>query len=210
MTTKVKVVLAFVGGAAVGSLTTYYLVRESFRKQADDEIQSVRSVYMKKEAEEISKMREDEGIPEMTTDELVEDYIKQIHDLTGRTVSFDDEDDVYYDEVNPVEYPEGVEEVDESEFFNGYDDYEVAVLTLYTDGVLTDDIEDIIDDQHIYFGDLDLQSYELGDDLYFVNHTMMLKIELVVSKQNYKRDVLGESDEEDSEKLGNFADRAEE
>lgn len=201
MTTKVKIVLAFVGGAAVGSLATYYLVRESFRKQADDEIQSVRDIYMKREAEEIKNMRKKEGIPDMTTDEIVEDCFRQIHDLTGRTVSFDDE--YGYDEVNPVEYPEGVEEVDENEFYNGYEDYETAFITLYTDGVLTDDIEDIIDDQHIYFGDLDLQSYELGDDLYFVNHTMMLKIELIVSKQNYKRDILGEVDEE---ALGDFAD----
>lgn len=203
MTTKVKIVLAFVGGAAVGSLATYYLVRESFRKQADDEIQSVRDIYMKREAEEIKNMRKKEGIPDMTTDEIVEDCFRQIHDLTGRTVSFDDE--YGYDEVNPVEYPEGVEEVDENEFYNGYEDYETAFITLYTDGVLTDDIEDIIDDQHIYFGDLDLQSYELGDDLYFVNHTMMLKIELIVSKQNYKRDILGEADDE--EELGDFADK---
>jgi hypothetical protein len=207
MTTKVKIVLAFVGGTAVGSLATYYLVRESFRKQADDEIQSVRDIYMKREAEDIENMRKKEGIPDMTTDEIVEDCFRQIHDLTGRTASFDDE--YVYDEVNPVEYPdEGIEEVDESEFFNGYEDYETAIITLYTDGVLTNENEDVIDDQRVFFGDLDLQSYELGDDLYFVNHTIRFKIELIVSKQNYKRDVLGEDDEEGDYVPGDFADKS--
>lgn len=201
MNTGTKLVLSFVAGGAVGSLITYYAVRETFRNQAEEEIQSVRDIYLKREAKELEEFRVSQGVETVTEEDLVQYHLRGLAEL-GYEIP--EVDDTNYDEVNPVEYPEGVEEIDESEFMNGFEDYESSTLTLYTDGVMTDDIEDVVDDPKRYFNNIDLESYEKGDDLYFVNHTLMLKIELIVSKQSYKRDVLGEDDEE----LGDFADKA--
>lgn len=201
MNTGTKLVLSFVAGGAVGSLLTYYIVRETFRNQAEEEIQSVRDIYLKREAKELEEFRASQGVESATEEDLIQYHLRGLAELGYEIPEVDDAD---CDEVNPVEYPEGVEEIDESEFMNGFEDYESSTLTLYTDGVMTDDIEDVVDDPKRYFNNIDLESYEKGDDLYFVNHTLMLKIELIVSKQSYKRDVLGE---EDDEELGDFADK---
>lgn len=217
MNTTLKVVLGFVGGAAVGSLATYYITRESFRKQADEQVESIRQRFIERYAK-LDEESTEENPKDM--DEWIEESIKTMEEVTGRKLVWEDEID--YDEcgVNPVdeypgEGPMGIEEIDKAEYFNSFDekngadnpykDYNEVVLTYYIDGVLADEREDDVTDQKsMYFLDLDLDSYIPGDTLYFANHTHMFKIELVVSKQSYKRDVLGEDDEE----LGDFADKA--
>lgn len=218
MNTTLKVALGFVGGAAVGSLATYYITREAFRKQADEQVESIRQRFIERYAK-----LDEEGTEEnpKDMDEWIEESIKTMEEVTGRKLVWEDEID-YGDEcgVNPVdeypgEGPMGIEEIDKAEYFNSFDekngadnpykDYNEVVLTYYIDGVLADEREDDVTDQKsMYFLDLDLDSYIPGDTLYFANHTHMFKIELMVSKQSYKRDVLGE----DNEELGDFADKA--
>lgn len=204
---KFKGVVIFVGGAVVGSLATYYLVREKFRIQADEEVEQIRQLYLKKDADELAEARQKEGVVEETEEGLRDYYIQQLRDLgydIGGDFADDDEED--YDEVNPVEYPDTTEQVDESEFFNGFEDYKSTSLTLYLrDKVCTDELEDIVPDLERWVGNLDYDSLKPGE-LYFVNHPMMMKVELVVLDQSYKRDVLGEDDEEDDYVPGDFAD----
>lgn len=203
---KFKGVLIFAGGAVVGSLATYYLVREKFRIQADEEIEQIRQLYLKKDADEMAEARKKEGIVEETEEGLRDYYIQQLRDL-GYNIGgdfADEEED--YEEVNPVEYPDTTEQVDESEFFNGFEDYESTSLTLYLrDRTCTDELEDTIPDLERWVGELDYDSLKAGE-LYFVNHPLMMKVELVVLDQSYKRDVLGEDDEEGDYTPGDFAD----
>lgn len=202
---KFKGVVIFVGGAIVGSLATYYLVREKFRIQADEEVEQIRQLYLKKDADEMVEAREKEGVVEETEEGLRDYYIQQLRDL-GYDIGGDFADDEDYDEVNPVEYPDTTEQVDESEFFNGFEDYESTSLTLYLrDKVCTDELEDTIPDLERWVGELDYDSLKPGE-LYFVNHPMMMKVELVILDQSYKRDVLGEDDEEGDYTPGDFAD----
>ena len=202
---KFKGVVIFAGGAVVGSLATYYLVREKFRIQADEEIDQIRQLYLKKDADEMVEARKKEGIVEESEEDLRDYYIQQLRDL-GYNIGGDFADDEDYEEVNPVEYPDTTEQVDESEFFNGFEDYESTSLTLYLkDKTCTDELEDTIPDLERWVGELDYDSLKPGE-LYFVNHPMMMKVELVVLDQSYKRDVLGEDDEEGDYVPGDFAD----
>lgn len=202
---KFKGVLIFAGGAVVGSLATYYLVREKFRIQADEEIDQIRQLYLKKDTDELAEARKKEGIVEETEEDLRDYYIQQLRDL-GYNIGGDFADDEDYEEVNPVEYPDTTEQVDESEFFNGFEDYGSTSLTLYLrDKTCTDELEDTVPDLERWVGNLDYDSLKPGE-LYFVNHPMMMKVELVVLDQSYKRDVLGEDDEEGDYVPGDFAD----
>ena len=202
---KFKGVLIFAGGAVVGSLATYYLVREKFRIQADEEVEQIRQLYLKKDADEMAEARKKEGIVEETEEGLRDYYIQQLRDL-GYNIGGDFADDEDYEEVNPVEYPDTTEQVDESEFFNGFEDYESTSLTLYLkDKVCTDELEDTIPDLERWVGEIDYDSLKPGE-LYFVNHPLMMKVELVILDQSYKRDVLGEDDEEGDYTPGDFAD----
>ena len=210
MSDKLKIVLAFLGGLAGGSLATFYITREAFRQQAEEEIKAVRDIYMKREAEDQKKLREDEGIVEESEEELAEYYLERLKEL-GVGVMTEEEyesrdvvNPVDEEEEGPTEYSELPEEIDESEFYNGWEDYESVTLTLYyKDGVVLDEVEDIVDDIRSYVGDYDLTTAPIGETLYFVNHAMMLKIELDVFNLSYKRDVLGE---EDDYTPGDFAD----
>jgi hypothetical protein len=149
--------------------------------------------------------RKKEGIVEESEEDLRDYYIQQLRDL-GYNIGGDFADDEDYEEVNPVEYPDTTEQVDESEFFNGFEDYESTSLTLYLkDKTCTDELEDTIPDLERWVGELDYDSLKPGE-LYFVNHPMMMKVELVVLDQSYKRDVLGEDDEEGDYVPGDFAD----
>lgn len=202
MSNKLKIVLAFIGGLTSGSLATFYITREVFRQQAEEEIKAVRDIYMKREAEDQKKLREDEGIVEETEEELAEYYLERLKEL-GVGVMTEEEyesrdivNPVDEEEEGPTEYSELPEEIDKGEFYNGWEDYESVTLTLYSkDGVVLDEVEDIVDDIRSYVGDYDLSTAAVGETLYFVNHAMMLKIELEVVNQSYKRDVLGEIDE---------------
>lgn len=200
---KLKCVLIFAAGAAAGSLATYYITREKWRIQAEEEIQSVREIYMKRDAEEMKESRKEEGIVEQTEEELVDYYLERLKELGVEYVTQEDYDE--RERVNPVddeeedeapeEYPDTPEQVDKDEFYNGWDSYEFVTLTMYAgDGTVVDEVEDIVDNIRDYVGNFDLSTAKGGDVLYFVNHAMMFKIEIEVLAQSYKRDVLGEDD----------------
>lgn len=204
MGSKLKAVLIFLAGATAGSLATYYLVREKFRIQADEEIEGIRELYRNRETADIKDMRESEGIVTESPEELRDYYIERLREDFGYDIQIRDDDEDEYEEVNPIEYPDDIEQVDESEFFNGFEDYESTSLKLYLlDKVALDEVEDIVPDLTRWVGDVDYDSLQPGD-LYFINHPLMLKVELSVCNQSYKREVLGEDD--DNESLGDFAD----
>lgn len=191
MNSTMKIAVAFAAGLGLGVGGTYLYMKGVYEKEYEKEIMAIRDLYMS----------DDEG-EKNTYEEALESISEEVN-----PVDDDDDEEEEEDEGDeaPSETPDGIEEIDKAEFYDGYPDYEETCLTLYTDGVLTDEREDEIDARTV-FGNLDLQSYEVGDELYFVNHDDQLKIELTVSKQSYKRDVLGEGEEEE-EVTGDFADK---
>lgn len=219
MNTTMKVAVAFAAGLGVGVGAGYLICKEKFAEECEKEIKAIREVYMSDDEEEepvkttrkahikflLEQLEELEYDPEedLDEDEDEEEYFEEVNPVDDEDEEEEDEEEEEDDE-SPSESPEGVEEVEKNVFYgDDYEDYGESCITLYTDGILTDDVEDQVD-ATTFFGDIDLQSYEPGDVLYFVNHTAMLRIELTVSKQSYKRDILGEED--DDEELGDMAD----
>ena len=214
---KMKIAIAFAAGLGVGAGAGYFLSKKKLEKDFEDSLNELRELYQQDGQEVVcdrddiiknclETLRDMEYDPE--TDGTLEDYDmddddEEEPDIVNPVDDDDEEEEEEEDEDGPSEFPEGIEEIDKAEFYDGYHDYSEACITMYTDGVLTDDVEDdITDQQSTFFGDIDLQSYETGDTIYFANHTAQLKIELIVSEQSYKRDILGEDDEA----LGDMAD----
>lgn len=198
---NIKGILTFAAGAVVGSLATYYIVREGFRKQADEEIEQVREVYRRRDENDIK----DNNIHSESQEELIEYYVDRIRELGGdvQIKEEDDEDDDDCEEVNPVEYSDVIEEITESEFMNGFEDYESTCLTLYLqDETYLDETDEFVDDPVRYIGNAKITK---PGTTYYVDHAMMMKIEVEAIDQSYKRDVIGEVDEDD-ESIGDFAD----
>lgn len=149
---KIKNVLIFVAGAVIGSVVTARLVKEKYEKIAEDEIADMRDYYNEKIKKKISDKSEEKSSTE-ATDEEKEEYDKIITDYNKAFVSSEETKQV-------VESVEEDEEDDEEESiyiinpqeFGMPDDYETAFLNYYTDGYVTDEFDDVIEDPERLIG----------------------------------------------------------
>lgn len=152
---KIKNVLIFVAGAVIGSVVTARLVKEKYEKIAEDEIADMRDYYNEKIKKKISDKSEEKSSTE-ATDEEKEEYDKIITDYNKAFVSSEETKQV----VESVEEDEEDEEDDEEESiyiinpqeFGMPDDYETAFLNYYTDGYVTDEFDDVIEDPERLIG----------------------------------------------------------
>lgn len=161
----------FVAGAMIGSATTWYFVKKKYEKIAQEEIDSVKEVFAKKDfgsqvkemtkaGEEIAKGFND-GIrqaAEQAKDKPdLERYAAMIQKYGG-TVS--EEKEAPMKEKFPYVIP--------PEEFGEFEDYERISLTYYADGVLADDNNEIVDDVEDIVGDALDHFGEYEDDSVFV------------------------------------------
>lgn len=155
-------VLIFVLGAAAGSLVTWKIVEEKYKKIANDEIESVIEHFNNKnnEAEEKVIIEMPKEIEKESIVELVEkENEKLIKDL-GYADEDNDEDCIV--ETPPVrEYipPYVISPEEFGEYGN-----EMKSLTYYEDGVLTDEDDEIISDPESIIGDALQHFGEYEDD----------------------------------------------
>ena len=118
-------ILIFAAGVVVGSLVTRKLVKEKYERKADEEIESIKHLYVYRN---ISKREEQPAgdEPEETNDR---DYARSYAASLGYIQ--DDNDgkemaDVCIYSIEPAEYGE-------------FEDYEPLSFNYYSDGVLTND-----------------------------------------------------------------------
>lgn len=148
-------VFIFTLGAAVGSLLTWKLIEKKYRDLADEEIESVVEHFKEKVLEvnekfifsdEIEPVSEKEEQYNGLTKDLGYDFDEDDDDAI---ISVDKEGNVYIepgvDYIKP--YVISPEEFDEIEH------YDSRSWTLYSDGVITDDIGEIVVDPENYIGD---------------------------------------------------------
>lgn len=99
MNTMLKIAAGFVLGAAAGSLVTYFVLRDSFQANADEQIENMRAYYIKypptekerKAPEEKIDTSKFEKVQPFTSDEK-KDYQKLSQKYTARYVNPDMED----------------------------------------------------------------------------------------------------------------------
>lgn len=155
MNERLTNLLIFAAGAVIGSAVTYSLLKTKFEQMAQDEIDEVRELYLKKTEELDSSKDED------SSESKVSDYIEKLKDLEyeseegGRKEPMKDE--------NPY--------VISPDQFGELDDYETCSLTYYADNVLTDDTNTIIDNVDEVVGTDSLTHFgEYEDDSVFVRN----------------------------------------
>lgn len=84
MNSKIKAAVIFVAGAAIGSVTAWYLVKDKYKQIADEEIASVKEHYSKKKEKTESKNSPDEKNEE-TIQEPEEDHTKEYEEILEKT-----------------------------------------------------------------------------------------------------------------------------
>ena len=151
-------VIIFAAGASIGSVITWKLVKTKYEKIANEEIKEIRDYYY--------------GLAEKKFD-ADEDF------------EFSDEEDQEYNDIldsngyrdysgNGKKENKEEEDVDKPyvispEEFDDNEDYETVSLTYYSDGILTDERDNVIEDVEETIGEDSLTHFgEYEDDSVFV------------------------------------------
>ena len=158
---------AFATGAIAGSVVTWCFVKKKYERIAQEEIDSVKEVFAKKEfdsgAKEMAKAGEEVvkglngGIRQAKEKPDLVQYAAMVQKYGG-TVG--EEKEVPMKEKFPYVIP--------PEEFGEFDDYERISLTYYADGVLADDNNEVVDDVEDIVGDALDHFGEYEDDSVFV------------------------------------------
>lgn len=150
-----KNVLLFAAGAVIGSVATYFLVKDKFEKQAQEDIDSVKEVFNRRMKEQTNNQEVKEEVKEEVT---------QYEELASRYSIFSNRSDEEADSMLEEKYENRNIEVDSPDMiidepyiiapeeFGALDGYDLISLDYYSDGVLTDDCEEIIENEEEIVG----------------------------------------------------------
>lgn len=198
---KKSTMLAFLAGAAVGSVATWQFVKKKYELIAEDEIMSVKDYYQKKTVapyEGPEDSEEADSTPDVRPD-IVEkpnimEYAAKIRSEgynTNYSVQKEAEKKVSPDERPYVITPEE---------FGEYDDYEKITLFFYADQILADDndvairnIDEIVGvDSLTHFGEYDDDAVYVRDDRKKLDYEILKslrKYSEVLEEKPYKAEV---------------------
>ena len=185
---KIKDLIIFVSGVAVGSLATWKFVEAKYKRIADEEIESVKEVFSKR----YSEMEDSEDDEEYEDEEVVEEPEEQdkleIRHYNAMVKKYDTANEsnkkpsINYDEPYVISPDE----------FGDIDDYETITLHYYEgDGYLTDDNDELVDDADEVIGWDSLNHFgEYEDDAVHVrNDRYKADYEILKCIGNYKDEV---------------------
>lgn len=150
-------VLIFVLGAAAGSLVTWKILEDKYNKIIEEEVEAVEEYY--REREEIKG----HIIVQKTEEQVKEEKkIKEQYENTVEELGYTVETEVLEEQVEPyVIAPE--------EFGEAYG-HETKSFTYYADGILTDEVGEIISDPDVIIGDGLEHFGEYEDDSVYVRN----------------------------------------
>lgn len=174
----------FVTGLVIGSVVTYVVVKDKFEKIAQEEIDSVKEVFgrrIEKEADkkvekiakkEVEKIRKEYNEYDNLTKNYTSYSKTEVEEDKDEEVFEDDEDKdgVELDEIERAsDYDKPY--IIEPQEFGALDGYSLITLYHYSDNVLADDCDELVEDIDDVVGD-DYASHfgEYEDDCVYVRN----------------------------------------
>lgn len=137
MNNKTLCLLAFSLGAAVGAVVSWRLLKEKYEQIAQEEIDSVKEVFSQRSIKLTEETEEAQAkMTKNTEDDAEEIEYRNIVNDHGYTK---------YSDTSKKEFVLGPYVITEDEFAE-LDDYKTCTLTYYADGVLADDMDDVVED----------------------------------------------------------------
>lgn len=182
---KTKNFMMFVLGVAVGSVVTWRYVEKKYEQIAQDEIDSVKEVFSRRETE----------FTENTEARIKADNAKEKPSVIEYAARLREQGYTNYSDMadeKPEEVKEEYMSIDKPyviapEEFGDLDDYETISLTYYADQILADDNDEIVDDVEDVVGFDSLNSFgEYEDDSVFVrNDRLKCDYEILLDQRKY-------------------------
>lgn len=170
MNNKAIFVVAFSVGMAVGSVGTWYCVKKKYEELAQEEIDSVKQVFLKREKElkgdEIKKnIAENVKAGDQEKPMSIKEYASflQKQGYTNYSDTNEAENKEETKSVKPYVIP--------PEQFGEIEEYDQIELTYYADHILADENDDIVEDVEEAIGFESLSHFgEYEDDSVFVRN----------------------------------------
>lgn len=169
-------VIAFSVGAAIGAIVATKLLKDKYERIAKEEIDAVREVYFKDLEEKKSEEPQTEE-PKESLEELKEDLKIQYSSMI-KELEYDGEKEEM-SMIKPYVIP--------PEDFAELHGYDTITLTYYADGVLTDEMDEPIEDVDTTVGKDSLNHFgEYEEDSVFVrNEAQQTDYEILYDSRNY-------------------------
>ena len=203
-----KGLCVFAAGTLVGAAVAAKAVREKYQQEAEEEIAEMREYYreLKKEATKVDTAEDD------TKEESKEDF-RPIEELADAEGIIKDKGYVNYTNYNDTDYNENnkEEQVDEDEIYiidpeefggeNG--EYDTATLTYFKDGVLADEVDEIVT-YNIIGGEENLQPFKDYPDctaVYVRDDNIMVDYEILRDPYQYDEYKMDFSDDKPPHQL---------
>lgn len=182
MNSKVSFILGTIIGAGIGVAGTYSYFKDKYEKLAEKDFNS-RRVF-----DEDKKDESEEPVAEKTADSRTVDK-PSIAEYAARLqkegyVNYSDMQDKKQKQKIGVDKPYVIQPSD----FGEFDDYEKISLTYTADGVLLDDMNEIVDDIEETVGEDSLEHFgEYEDDSVYVrNDAKKCDYEILLDQRNYQ------------------------
>ena len=184
---KTKNFMLFVLGVAVGSVVTWRYVEKKYERVAQEEIDSVKEVFSKRETD---VTEDDEVIREKASNAKekpnIVEYAAKLREQ-GYTNYSDVEPETKKEEANEESMDIDTPYVIQPEEVGEFDDYEIIGLTYYADQVLTDEDDKLVEDIEDTIGFDSLSRFgEYEDDSVFVrNDRLKCDYEILLDQRKY-------------------------
>lgn len=162
-------VALFFGGAAVGFLAANAIMKKHYEEVAEEEIKSVKEYYKGVDKEDNQQSEDEETEQEDIKEEptVVEEFINnyvQDEEEPEEVVPFAKSEYEMDEETEASIIKDKPYLIEPDEFGEGAFDYQLETLYYYTDGVLANAADEIIDNESYYIGDVDLTRFDVYDD----------------------------------------------
>lgn len=188
MSKAITGVVGFIFGAAIGSVATWYLVKDKYEKIAQDEIEEVRDFYRGKSDEDDTDDGHDSDPADMN------DYKKKLHNLDYSVYSQTEKtkNDIPEVKEEPKKGTDGPYIIPPNEF-GELDDYEQIELKYLADHILVDDDYEPVEDVEAIVGFESLNHFgDYEDDSVFVRNDKLKCDYEILLDQRKSSDLLRE------------------
>lgn len=192
MSNKTTTFLAFVLGASAGSFITWRHVKDIYERIAQEEIDSVKKVFLKREAETNPKKDDESSLyPKIaacyengeskTREKDIAEYTARLEKEGYRQYYSNDSEEKKAKTEKNTPYVISPEE------FGEFDEYEKISLTYYSNHILADENDEVIEDVEETVGVESLTHFgEYEDDSVFVrNDVRRCDYEILLDQRSY-------------------------
>lgn len=168
MKQKILYLVMFAAGATIGSAVAWQLAKNKYKQIADEEIQSVKDAFSKKENDVNTKLSTANA---MLKKNMINNDLNSTHKDAYKDILTTNKY-LYSENTNAKkEVPKTGPYVISPDEFGELDDYETISLTYYSDKVLADDMDQVIDDYMVCVGNDFMNHFgEYEDDSVFIRN----------------------------------------